>query len=101
MTPGPFKLFFTNEADRQLSELKVNQSRKKQYKAVVKALRFLAENPRHPGLNTHEFTTLHGPNNEKIFEAYAEQSTPGAYRIFWYYGPMNNQMTIIAIIPHP
>lgn len=98
---GPFKLFFTNEADRQLSELKKSQSLKKQYKAVIKALKFLAVNPRHPRLNTHEFTTLHGPNNEKVFEAYAEQATPGAYRIFWYYDPTKDQMTIIAIIPHP
>ncbi len=38
---------------------------------------------------------------EKIFEAYAEQATPAAYRIFWYYGPDENQITIIAITPHP
>lgn len=98
---GPFKLFFTNESDRQLNELKASKSLKKQYKAVIKALKFLAANPRHPGLNTHEFTTLRGPDNEKVFEAYAEQATPGAYRIFWYYGPTKDQMTIIAIIPHP
>lgn len=99
--PGPFKLFFTREAEQQLTELETNQSLKKQYKAAKKALKFLAANPRHPGLNTHEFTTLHGPNNEKIFEAYAQQATPGAYRIFWYYGPSKKQITIIAIIPHP
>jgi hypothetical protein len=38
---------------------------------------------------------------KKIFEAYAEQSTPAAYRIFWYYGPGNKQITVIAITPHP
>jgi hypothetical protein len=27
------------------------------------------------------------PRGEKIFEAYAEQSTPATYRIFWYDGP--------------
>lgn len=96
-----FKQFFTDESDRQLSELKTNQALKKQYKAVVKALKFLAANPRYQGLNTHEYTMLHGPNNEKIFEDYVEQATHGAYRIFWYYGPKKNQMTIITIIPHP
>ncbi len=40
-------------------------------------------------------------NVEKIFEAYAEQSTPAAYRIFWYYGPEKDQITVVAIIPHP
>ena len=99
--PDPFSLFFTDESDHQLSGLKANPAQKKQYKAVVKALKLLSANPRHPGLNTHEFTTLKGPNDEKVFEAYAEQATPGAYRIFWCYGPKKNQMTIIAIIPHP
>lgn len=56
---------------------------------------------RHPSLNTHEYHTLKGPNGEKIFEAYAQQKTPGAYRIFWYYGLEKNTISIVAIIPHP
>jgi hypothetical protein len=66
-----------------------------------KAIQFLSHNPRHPGLHTHEFTSLKGPKGEKVFEAYAEQATPAAYRIFWYYGPKEKQITIISIIPHP
>ena len=38
---------------------------------------------------------------EPVFEAYAENQTPGAYRIFWCYGPDKKQITIIAITPHP
>jgi hypothetical protein len=72
----------------------------KRYKAVVKTIRFLSENPRHPGLSTHEFTTLKGPRDEKVFEAYAEQKTPAAYRVFWYCGPGDSQITIIAVTPH-
>ena len=37
---------------------------------------------RHPSLNTHQYHNLKGENGEKIFEAYAQQATPGAYRIF-------------------
>ena len=58
-------------------------------------------NLRHPSLNTHEYHNLSGPNGEKVFEAYAQQKTSGAYRIFWYYGPGKNIISIIAIIPHP
>jgi len=58
-------------------------------------------NLRHPSLNTHEYTALKGPRGEKVFEAYAQQKTPRAYRIFWYYGPKERQLTIIAIVPHP
>jgi hypothetical protein len=34
-------------------------------------------------------------------EADAENKTPAAYRIFWHYGPGQDEITVIAIIPHP
>ncbi|MEK7845967.1 MAG: hypothetical protein AAB257_03285, partial [Nitrospinota bacterium] len=77
----------TDEAREQLSRLRTDKGLLKRYKAVKKTLQFLSTNPRHPGLQTHEFTSLKGPKGEKVFEVYAEQSTPAAYRIFWYYGP--------------
>jgi hypothetical protein len=96
-----FEILITDNAREHLSIIKIDKGLMKRYKAVTKAIRFLSENPRHPGLSTHEFTTLKGPKGEKVFEAYAEQKTPAAYRIFWYYGPGENQITIIAITPHP
>jgi hypothetical protein len=48
-----------------------------------KALGMLEANPRHPGLNTHKFVSIKGPNGEEVFEAYAENKTPAAWRIFW------------------
>lgn len=50
---------------------------------------------------THKYDSLSGPNGEEVFEAYAENNTPGAYRIFWYYGPSRGMITILAITPHP
>jgi hypothetical protein len=38
---------------------------------------------------------------KEIFEAYAENNTPAAYRIFWCYGPEKDNITIISITPHP
>jgi hypothetical protein len=96
-----FEIFLTDQARSQLKKIKADKGLAKRYKAVAKAIRFLSANPRHPGLQTHEFSSLKGPEGEKIFEAYAEQSTPAAYRIFWYYGPDKNQITIVAITPHP
>lgn len=73
------------------------------FKQVDKCIGFLQSNPRHPSLNTHEFSSLIHPydSKQKVFEAYAQNKTPGAYRIFWCYGPKKNQITIIAITPHP
>ena len=96
-----FEILLTDEARGQLDKLKIDKGLSKRYKAVKKTLQFLSVNPRHPGLQTHEFTSLKGPKGEKVFEAYAEQSTPAAYRIFWYYGPDKNQITVITIVSHP
>ena len=96
-----FKLFFTKEAVTNLKELESNPSKKKRAKAVKKALGYLELNPKHPSLNTHEYDLLSRQFGIKIFEAYAENKTPQAYRIFWHYGPDKKDITIIAITPHP
>ena len=102
------KLEFTLTADEQLSALEKNPAASAECKQVKKALGFLETNPQHPSLHTHEFSSLRGENGEKVFEAYAQNKTPGAYRIFWHYGPdqwVNKKripvITIIAIVPHP
>lgn len=96
-----FELIFTDRANEDMDYLEGSASLLKRLKAVKKALGYLETNPRHPGLNTHKYSTLVGRHGEEIFEAYAENNTPGAYRIFWHYGPEKQQITIIAITPHP
>jgi hypothetical protein len=96
-----FTLRFTPQAEADLKALEDDKSLFKRLKAVRKALGFLEVNPRHPGLNTHKYSSLSGPEGEEIFEAYAENRTPAAYRIFWFYGPDTKEITIIAITPHP
>ena len=73
------------------------------FKQVVKCVGLLQANPRHPGLNTHEYRSIENPYDPdtKVFEAYVQNRTPGAYRIFWCYGPKQSEITIIAITPHP
>jgi hypothetical protein len=100
VTPS-FTLLYTPEASSQYKELEGSPDLSKRFKAVQKALRFLAADPRHPSLRTHKYQTLSREMNKEVFEAYAEQHTPAAYRIFWLYGPEKGQITIIAITPHP
>ena len=96
-----FFLSFTPGVKQDLKELKKSANLEKRFKAVSKALKLLADNPRHPGLQTHPYTSLCGPNGEKVFEAYAEQNTPAAYRVFFYYGKAQGEIVIFAITPHP
>jgi len=73
------------------------------FKQVEKCIRLLLADPRHPGLRTHEYSSIESPfdRRRKVFEAYAQNQTPGAYRVFWCYGPDAAEITIIAIVRHP
>ena len=88
---------------RQRTQKKKASKQEGLFKQVSKAIELLLENPRHPGLHTHEYDSIAHPfvQEGKVFEAYAQNRTPGAYRIFWCYGPAKEQITIIAITPHP
>jgi hypothetical protein len=93
-----FKLSFTREAASVLEKLATENDPK--LTKVRKALGLLENNPRHPGLATHEFTSLSGPAGEKVFEAYIENQTPSAWRIFWYYGPEPGMIRVLNIAAH-
>ncbi len=96
-----FRILIVPTAQLEYDRLKTDASEKAHYKAVRKTIQLLADNPRHPGLQTHEYISLRGPQGEKVFEAYAQQKTPAAYRVFWYYVPGKGVITIFAINPHP
>lgn len=73
------------------------------FKQVHNGIQKLLANPRHPGLNTHKFSSIEHPCDPKqsVFVAYAQNNTPGAYRIFWCYGPKKTDLTLLTITPHP
>jgi len=96
-----FSLVFTATASEHLEQLGRDRGLAKRLKAVRKTLACLETEPRHPGLRSHEFKSLSSAQGVKVFESYAEQDTPAAYRVFWHYGPDKGQLTIIAITAHP
>lgn len=91
-----FKLQFTKQADEQLTQLETDPSLASILKAVRKSLGYMETNLRHPGLETHEFHSMKGAREEKVFESYA-----GSWRIFWHYGPGKSEITVLAITAHP
>ena len=80
---------------------KANKNEVKLYKQLGKAMNLLANNPKHPGLSSHEISSLSARYGMKVFESYLENNTPKAGRIFWVYGPNKKDITIIGIEPHP
>jgi len=102
------KIKFTPTADVQLTALEKASSTVALLAQVRKAIGYLEIDPHHPGLQTHEFTSLSAANGETVFEAYAQNNTPAAYRVFWHYGPDEIKgkkrlpaITILAITRHP
>ncbi len=94
-----FRLTFTTEAREALRALEAED--RPRYKKVLKTLGLLETNPGHPSLQTHKYHSLSGPDGEEVFEAYVEQHTSGAWRVFWYYGPERGMIRILNITPHP
>ena len=71
------------------------------FKKLGKALSNLSKNPRHPGLASHEISSLSKRYGMKVWESYLENNTPKAGRFFWVYGPNRMDITIIGLEPHP
>ena len=55
-----FELLFTEQASDDFEKLNSNKSYLKKLKSVRKSLGYLETNPRHPGLNTHKYSSLSG-----------------------------------------
>lgn len=94
------KIILLQLAQKQLDHLQQDHAQVHIIESIHKALEYLSIDVRHPLLHTHEFHGITGEHNEKVFEAYVNNHTPHAYRILWHYGPEENSITIISIIPH-
>jgi len=115
----PFAPRWTLEATKQFNDLRAAAKRafearrrvktKKSsraeglYKQVHKTIQKLCQDPRQSGLNCHKYSGIANPYGtaEGVWEASAQNRTPGAYRVFWCYGPQAGEITILAITPHP
>ena len=103
------ELRFTPNAIKQLERIESAPNLKGVLKQVRKTLGYLETNLRAKSLQTHEYESLTRRYGKKIFEAYVQQNIPGAYRVFWHYGPdeINKNgnhipvITILSIVPHP
>ena len=67
----------------------------------MKTLALMETNLRNPSLQTHKYNAIQGQNGEEVFESYVENRTPAAFRVFWHYGPNQQEISVIAITPHP
>ncbi|MHA6801426.1 hypothetical protein [Bounagaea algeriensis] len=93
---------FTREAEKVLEDLESSNSCRAKRKKVAKALQKLRDaGPGYPALQSHEYESMQGLEGEDVWESYVENRTPGAWRIWWYYGPRVDAITVLTIGPHP
>lgn len=95
----PFNLLFQPLPEQQLDHIKRTNPDK--HKKVLRCLGLLETDPKYPGLHSHRYEEFDDVHGEKIWESYVENKTPGAFRVFWHYGPEGGEITIVAITPHP
>jgi hypothetical protein len=79
----------------------LKKEEKRFFKKLVKVLGYLSNNPRHPSLSSHEIKQLTKRYGMRVWESYLENNVPAAGRIFWVYGPVKGDITVIGIEPHP
>jgi hypothetical protein len=108
----PYKLRFAKGPDDLLTALAADtgNAAKRRLRKVRKALGQLERDPRHPGLHSHQYESFPVDKDVKVWDSYVENHTPGAWRIFWHYGPdelgqpdepRQPVITVLAIGPHP
>ena len=71
------------------------------YNLLGKAMRLLSQDPRHPGLHTHDIDALTARYGMRVWQSYLQNDTPAAGRVFWVYGPDRQDITIIGLEPQP
>jgi hypothetical protein len=91
-----FRLQLDEDVIETLRLLKKRDPRK--LKKVEKALCLLQDDPRHPGLHTHRYANFDG---DDVWQSYVENRTPGAWRVWWHYGPESDEISVIQLGPHP
>ncbi|MGN0428398.1 MAG: hypothetical protein ACI4F0_11400 [Agathobacter sp.] len=79
----------------------ISKKDKELYKKWGNALKKLSSDPQYPSLNTHEIEPLSKRYGMKVWQSYLENKKSGARRMYWVYGPNQNEITIIGLEPHP
>lgn len=100
MSAPPYTIAITPTFRKTVARVKRTDPRK--YAKIVKTTRLLREiGPHYPSLNSHKYQSLTGPRGEDVWESYVENRTPGAWRLWWHYGPDADTITLVDVGPHP
>ncbi|MBQ2069920.1 MAG: hypothetical protein II467_03215 [Bacilli bacterium] len=97
----PEMLAFWESLQSRYETGEASKDEAKTYKLLRKTLKLISNDPKYPGLHTHEISELTARYGVKVFQSYCENRNPRAMRIYWVYGPKKDYITIIGLEPHP
>ncbi len=99
--PQKYKLQITSELKELLKLLSQNPAKAGLEYQLKAAITKIAHDPRYKGLNSHKYESLNERYGQEIWESYVQNNTPGAWRLFWFYGPEKDEITLVLATPHP
>jgi len=94
-----YSLELSKQVNAIISELNDSPQYEALAKSVKKTLMLLQNNPSHPGLKTHNITTLTGPSGQTIYSSYVNNNSNSGYRFLWMYG-QGNELKILWLGDH-
>jgi hypothetical protein len=98
--PEILKLF--EDLQNKAREASLTKEEGNLLKLWIKSIERLREDPRHPALETHEIDILSKKFGERIWQSYLNNHSKNiTYRLFWAYGPNQNEITLLALEAHP
>ncbi len=98
----PFALFITSGAQDTIDGLTAGSlADPKKLRKVNKTLALLEADPRHRSLASHRYAGLDAEFGQAIWESYVENHTPGAWRVWWFYGIEPQMISVVRIAAHP
>jgi len=92
---------FWNELIARVDSNNASKNEEKLLLKLGKVMKQLANNPKYPGLKSHEIKALTNRYGQRVFESYLDNKKPAAGRIFWVYGPGKDEITVIGLEPYP
>lgn len=97
----PEMLALWTDLQQKYRSSSLSKAEEKLYKKWGNALKKLSEDPFYPSLQTHEIAPLSKRYGMRVWQSYLENKTSSAMRMYWVYGPDQQEITIIGLEPHP
>ena len=97
--PQKFRLHLTETIREQIKAVSQDPAQAGLEFQLKAAITKLAHHPKFKGLNSHKYDSLNERYGKEVWESYVQNNTPGAWRLFWFYGVGKDEITLVLATP--